>query len=60
MDEMQLLTPDLVGMVADMFHPEEQQHAVLWASLWSCLGAVIGGVSTAVKTETGKNADCSP
>jgi hypothetical protein len=32
-------------MVADMFHPEEQQHAVLWASLWSCLGAVIGGVS---------------
>ncbi|KAF2475256.1 MFS general substrate transporter, partial [Lindgomyces ingoldianus] len=33
-----------LGMVADMFHPEEQQHAVLWASLWSCLGAVIGGI----------------
>jgi MFS family permease len=32
------------GMVADMFDPEEQQFAVLWASLWSCLGAVIGGI----------------
>ncbi|KAF1994639.1 MFS general substrate transporter [Amniculicola lignicola CBS 123094] len=33
-----------LGMVADMFSPEEQQHAVLWASLWSCLGAVVGGI----------------
>lgn len=33
-----------LGMVADMFHPEEQQYAVLWASLWSCLGAVVGGI----------------
>lgn len=33
-----------LGMVADMFHPEDQQYAVLWASLWSCLGAVIGGI----------------
>jgi MFS family permease len=24
-----------LGMVADMFQPEEQQMAVLWASLWS-------------------------
>jgi len=31
-------------MVADMFDPDSQQHAVLWASLWSCLGAVIGGI----------------
>ena len=28
-----------LGMVADMFEPEEQQYAVLWASLWSCLGS---------------------
>lgn len=28
-----------LGMVADMFEPEEQQFAVLWASLWSCLGS---------------------
>ncbi|KAJ4291887.1 hypothetical protein N0V90_009784 [Kalmusia sp. IMI 367209] len=33
-----------MGMVADMFDAESQQHAVLWASLWSCLGAVIGGI----------------
>jgi MFS family permease len=33
-----------LGMVADMFDPDSQQHAVLWASLWSCLGAVIGGI----------------
>lgn len=33
-----------LGMVADMFEPEDQQHAVLWASLWSCLGSVIGGI----------------
>ncbi|KAF2703015.1 MFS general substrate transporter [Pleomassaria siparia CBS 279.74] len=33
-----------LGMVADMFLPEEQQHAVLWSSLFSCLGAVIGGI----------------
>jgi MFS family permease len=33
-----------LGMVADMFHPDGQQHAVLWASLWSCLGAVLGGI----------------
>lgn len=33
-----------LGMVADMFDPESQQHAVLWASLWSCLGAVLGGI----------------
>ncbi|KAH6620366.1 major facilitator superfamily domain-containing protein [Boeremia exigua] len=34
-----------LGMVADMFHPDEQQYAVLWASLWSCLGSVIGGMA---------------
>lgn len=28
-----------LGMVADMFEPDEQQYAVLWASLWSCLGS---------------------
>jgi MFS family permease len=28
-----------LGMVADMFDPEHQQYAVLWASLWSCLGS---------------------
>tara|TARA_R110002003_G_scaffold288_14_gene18449 strand:+ start:17738 stop:18076 length:339 start_codon:yes stop_codon:yes gene_type:complete len=28
-----------LGMVADMFHSEDQQFAVLWASLWSCLGS---------------------
>jgi MFS family permease len=28
-----------LGMVADMFDPEDQQYAVLWASLWSCLGS---------------------
>ncbi|KAF2738507.1 MFS general substrate transporter [Polyplosphaeria fusca] len=33
-----------LGMVADMFPPDKQQPAVLWASLWSCLGAVIGGI----------------
>ncbi|KAF2865935.1 major facilitator superfamily domain-containing protein [Massariosphaeria phaeospora] len=33
-----------LGMVADMFGPDDQQHAVLWASLFSCLGAVIGGI----------------
>jgi hypothetical protein len=26
-------------MVADMFDSEDQQFAVLWASLWSCLGS---------------------
>lgn len=31
-------------MVADMFTPDEQQHAVLWASMWSCLGSVLGGI----------------
>jgi MFS family permease len=30
-----------LGMVADMFDPEDQQYAVLWASLWSCLGSGI-------------------
>jgi MFS family permease len=34
-----------MGMVADMFLPNEQQYAVLWASLFSCLGAVIGGIA---------------
>lgn len=34
-----------MGMVADMFLPEEQQYAVLWASLLSCLGAVFGGIA---------------
>ncbi|KAH3977506.1 hypothetical protein HBH92_049210 [Parastagonospora nodorum] len=34
-----------IGMVADMFLPEEQQCAVLWASLFSCLGAVLGGIA---------------
>jgi MFS family permease len=34
-----------MGMVADMFVPEKQQYAVLWASLFSCLGAVIGGIA---------------
>ncbi|KAF1844155.1 MFS general substrate transporter [Cucurbitaria berberidis CBS 394.84] len=33
-----------MGMVADMFSPEDQQYAVLWASLFSCLGAVFGGI----------------
>lgn len=33
-----------LGMVADMFDADSQQHAVLWASLWSCLGAVVGGI----------------
>ncbi|CAI6337484.1 unnamed protein product [Periconia digitata] len=33
-----------LGMVADMFDTDSQQHAVLWASLWSCLGAVLGGI----------------
>jgi MFS family permease len=28
-----------LGMVADMFDSDDQQHAVLWASLWSCLGS---------------------
>jgi MFS family permease len=28
-----------LGMVADMFDSEDQQFAVLWASLWSCLGS---------------------
>ncbi|KAJ4340164.1 hypothetical protein N0V87_002785 [Didymella glomerata] len=32
-----------LGMVADMFDPEDQQFAVLWASLWSCLGS--GGIA---------------
>jgi len=34
-----------LGIVADMFLPDEQQHAVAWASLFSCLGAVIGGIT---------------
>jgi Na+/glutamate symporter len=34
-----------MGMVADMFLTNEQQYAVLWASLFSCLGAVIGGIA---------------
>ncbi|KAH7402696.1 multidrug transporter [Pyrenochaeta sp. MPI-SDFR-AT-0127] len=33
-----------LGMVADMFDPEDQQFPVLWVSLWSCLGSVIGGI----------------
>ncbi|RAR15709.1 MFS general substrate transporter [Stemphylium lycopersici] len=33
-----------LGMVADMFDPEEQQLPILWVSLWSCLGSVIGGI----------------
>jgi len=33
-----------MGIVADMFDSDSQQHAVLWASLWSCLGAVLGGI----------------
>jgi MFS family permease len=28
-----------LGMVADMFDSEDQQYAVLWASVWSCLGS---------------------
>ena len=28
-----------LGMVADMFDPEDQQFPVLWVSLWSCLGS---------------------
>jgi hypothetical protein len=34
-----------MGMVADMFDKDEQQYAVLWASLFSCLGAVLGGIA---------------
>ncbi|KAF1837428.1 MFS general substrate transporter [Decorospora gaudefroyi] len=34
-----------MGMVADMFDKDEQQFAVLWASLFSCLGAVLGGIA---------------
>ncbi|KAI0573331.1 AraJ Arabinose efflux permease [Pyrenophora tritici-repentis] len=33
-----------LGMVADMFDPEDQQLPILWVSLWSCLGSVIGGI----------------
>jgi MFS family permease len=33
-----------MGMVADMFCPNEQQFGILWASLFSCLGAVVGGI----------------
>ncbi|KAF1970926.1 MFS general substrate transporter [Bimuria novae-zelandiae CBS 107.79] len=33
-----------LGMVADMFDPDEQSHAVLFAAFWSCLGSVIGGI----------------
>ncbi|PVH97620.1 multidrug transporter [Periconia macrospinosa] len=33
-----------LGMVADMFDPEDQQYAVLWASFWSCVGSVFGGI----------------
>lgn len=33
-----------LGMVADMFDPEDQQFPVLWVSLWSCLGSVVGGI----------------
>ena len=28
-----------LGMVADMFEPEDQQMPILWVSLWSCLGS---------------------
>jgi MFS family permease len=28
-----------LGMVADMFDPEDQQYPILWVSLWSCLGS---------------------
>jgi MFS family permease len=28
-----------LGMVADMFDPEDQQLPILWVSLWSCLGS---------------------
>ncbi|KAH7406827.1 major facilitator superfamily domain-containing protein [Phaeosphaeria sp. MPI-PUGE-AT-0046c] len=34
-----------LGMVADMFLEENQQHAVLCASLFSCLGAILGGIA---------------
>ena len=34
-----------LGIVADMFVPDNQQHAVAFASLFSCLGAVIGGIA---------------
>ncbi|KAF2271010.1 MFS general substrate transporter [Lojkania enalia] len=34
----------MLGMVADMFDPSEQQFAVAWVSLWSCLGSVLGGI----------------
>jgi sugar phosphate permease len=34
-----------LGMVADMFDKDEQQFAVLWASLFSCLGTVLGGIA---------------
>ncbi|KAF1941555.1 multidrug transporter [Clathrospora elynae] len=33
-----------LGMVADMFDPEDQQFPVLLVSLFSCLGSVIGGI----------------
>lgn len=33
-----------LGMVADMFEPDNQQLAVLFASFWSCVGSVIGGI----------------
>jgi MFS family permease len=33
-----------MGMVADMFDKDKQQHAVLWYSLLSYLGPVIGGI----------------
>ncbi|KAF1958686.1 MFS general substrate transporter [Byssothecium circinans] len=34
-----------LGMVADMFDADQQQHAVLWASFWSCIGSVLGGIA---------------
>ncbi|KAF2749507.1 MFS general substrate transporter [Sporormia fimetaria CBS 119925] len=34
-----------LGMVADMYHQEDQQFPVLVASLFSCLGAVVGGIT---------------
>ena len=38
-----------LGMVADMFEPEDQQMPILWVSLWSCLGSGMSSYYLAVK-----------
>ena len=33
------------GIVADIFEQDNQQYAVLWASLLSCVAAVLGSIA---------------